>query len=115
MKKFLALISRFNLVSYIKSLCLVFMLSFTHFTYSATPLDVNSATAEQLAAVMVGVGQKKAAAIIQYREENGAFNVLDELIFVKGIGPSLLKKNRDYLSIGPGEKFNAEKLADLPL
>ncbi|GEM_PF-269671 len=82
---------------------------------SASPLDINSATAEQLAAVMVGVGNKKSQAIIQYREQNGAFSALDELIFVKGIGPSLLKKNRDYLSIGPGQEYKEVKLADVPL
>ena len=83
--------------------------------FAATPLDVNTATAEQLAAVMTGVGRKKAQAIIEYRNEKGAFSEVDELIFVKGIGPSLLKKNRDYLSIGPGEEYKEEKIADLPL
>ncbi|WP_238326290.1 ComEA family DNA-binding protein [Marinomonas sp. S3726] len=94
----------------------VFLLScvFTP-AFSATPLDVNTATAEQFAAVMTGVGRKKAQAIVEYRNENGAFTEVDELIFVKGIGPSLLKKNRDYLSIGPGEEYKEEKLADLPL
>lgn len=83
--------------------------------FAATPLDVNTATAEQLAAVMTGVGRKKAQAIIEYRNEKGAFSEIDELIFVKGIGPSLLKKNRGYLSIGPGEEYKEEKLTDLPL
>lgn len=94
---------------------LVSLLCFSNVSMAAKPLDVNLATAEQLAAVMVGVGQKKAQAIIEYRETNGAFNALDELIFVKGIGPSLLKKNRVYLSIGPGEEFKGEKLTEIPL
>lgn len=97
-------------------LTLMFVLgSFLNPAFSATPVDVNAATAEQLAAVMSGVGQKKAQAIIQYRNENGAFSEIDELIFVKGIGPSLLKKNRIYLSIGPGQEYKEEKLEDLPL
>ncbi|EAQ63766.1 hypothetical protein MED121_05248 [Marinomonas sp. MED121] len=96
-------------------LVLVSLLCLSNVSMAAKPLDVNLATAEQLAAVMVGVGQKKAQAIIEYRETNGAFNALDELIFVKGIGPSLLKKNRVYLSIGPGEEFKGEKLTEIPL
>lgn len=104
--------------SYIKTITLVLMFtlaSYSNLALSAAPLDINAATAEQFAAVMSGVGNKKARAIIQYREQNGEFSELDELIFVKGIGPSLLKKNREYLSIGPGQEYKGEELADLPL
>jgi len=103
------------LMKAISVVLLLALSSISNQALSASPLDINSATAEQLAAVMVGVGNKKSQAIIQYREKNGAFNALDELIFVKGIGPSLLKKNRDYLSIGPGQEYKEVKLADLPL
>jgi competence protein ComEA len=104
-----------TLMKVISMTILLLLSSLSNPALSASPLDVNSATAEQLAAVMIGVGGKKAQAIIQYRTQNGAFNALDELIFVKGIGPSLLKKNREYLSIGPGKEYKGEKLADLPL
>ena len=115
MKDLLCKTHTFTVLSSIKVLCISLMFSLSSMAFSAAPLDVNTATAEQLAAVMIGVGQKKASAIIQYREKNGVFNELDELIFVKGIGPSLLKKNRDYLSIGPGEEYKGEEIPDLPL
>ena len=38
-------------------------------------LDINSATAEEFAATMSGVGLKKARAIVAYRDENGPFRL----------------------------------------
>ncbi|BAU75267.1 Competence protein ComEA helix-hairpin-helix region [Metapseudomonas furukawaii] len=48
---------------------------------------------------MVGIGEAKARAIVQYREENGPFSSVDDLLEVKGIGVKTLEKNRDRLSI----------------
>ena len=55
--------------------------------------DLNSASAEQLAATLVGVGAAKAQAIIRYRDEVGPFRSVEELEEVKGIGPSVVKRN----------------------
>ena len=46
-----------------------------------------------------GVGEKKAQAIVQYRQQNGKFKSIDELQNVKGIGPKLLEKNKARLSL----------------
>jgi competence protein ComEA len=46
-----------------------------------------------------GIGAGKAAAIVAYRDENGAFTSVDELIEVKGIGKALLDKNREKLAL----------------
>lgn len=89
----------------------VFAISFSPSNFAASPLDINSATAEEFAAVMSGVGTKKAQAIIAYRDEHGPFQALDDLIFVKGIGPSLLEKNRALLSVGEGEPFETSETA----
>ena len=42
---------------------------------------------------------EQAKAIVAYRESNGPFTAVDELLEVKGIGKALLEKNRDRLSI----------------
>jgi competence protein ComEA len=61
--------------------------------------NINSADAETLQKELVGIGAAKAAAIVAYRDENGAFTSVDELLEVKGIGKAILEKNRDKLSI----------------
>jgi competence ComEA-like helix-hairpin-helix protein len=44
-----------------------------------------------------GVGEKRAEAIIAYREKNGSFKSIDELAEITGIGQSIVDKNRDNL------------------
>ncbi len=65
---------------------------------SGTKVSLNSANLEQLQQLN-GVGAKKAQAIIDYRNQNGKFNSIDDLQKVKGIGPKLLEKNKSQLSL----------------
>ncbi|NNB49502.1 ComEA family DNA-binding protein [Pseudomonas fragi] len=46
-----------------------------------------------------GVGAVKAKAIVAYREANGDFTSVDELLEVKGIGKVILERNRDKIVI----------------
>lgn len=62
-------------------------------------VNLNTASAETLQKELSGIGAAKAAAIVAYRGENGAFTSVDELIEVKGIGKALLDKNREKLAI----------------
>lgn len=63
------------------------------------PVDINTATAEQLADTLVGVGAARAEAIIIYREEHGPFNHIDELVNVRGIGLRTVDRNRDRIAL----------------
>ncbi len=65
----------------------------------ADPVNINTATAEELAENLKGVGPKKALAIIEYRETNGPFFAPEELINVKGIGPKTLEKNLEDINV----------------
>ncbi len=56
-------------------------------------VNVNTATLEQLQ-LLPGIGEAKAQAIVQARKQRGGFKNLDELVEVKGIGPSALDKLR---------------------
>ena len=62
-------------------------------------VDINSADAETLAEVLAGVGIKRAEAIVRYREEFGPFFTAEDLTQVKGIGPSVVEKNRDRIRL----------------
>lgn len=62
-------------------------------------VNLNTADAETLRRDLFGIGSAKAKAIVAYRETSGAFTAVDELLEVKGIGKSLLEKNRDRLEI----------------
>ncbi len=64
------------------------------------PLDINSATAEELTAVK-GLGSVTARNIVEYRTLNGCFYSLDELLNVKGIGSHKLEELKDYIYIDP--------------
>jgi competence protein ComEA len=67
----------------------------------AAPVDVNTASAEELAESLTGVGEKIAAEIVRHREENGPFESVDDLLEVKGIGEKLLEKNQDLILLEP--------------
>jgi competence protein ComEA len=62
-------------------------------------VNVNTATADEMATLLKGIGAKKALAIIQYREEHGPFTDVAQLTNVKGLGPSFIAKNQDHLTI----------------
>lgn len=60
-------------------------------------VNVNTASAEEISAVLKGVGLKKAEAIVAYRKANGKFTKVEQLAEVKGIGEATIRKNRDKL------------------
>lgn len=62
-------------------------------------INVNTATAQELADFLPGVGTVKAESIVAYREAIGGFKSVDELIEVSGIGESTLEKIRDYCRV----------------
>lgn len=56
-------------------------------------VNINTASAEEMATLLKGIGIKKAQAIVDYREQNGVFQSKDDLLHVKGIGPAIVAQN----------------------
>ena len=83
----------------IHSFLLTLILALPVIGFSAETININTADKETLMAVIKGVGDKKAEAIIQYREKNGPFKSIDELSNIKGIDVGILEKNKDSLTI----------------
>lgn len=62
------------------------------------PLDLNTATVEQLD-TLPGIGPITAAAIVAWRQANGGFTSVDQLAEVEGIGPARLDKLRSLVRV----------------
>lgn len=60
-------------------------------------VNLNTATAAEIQDKLVGIGAKKAQAIVEYREKNGAFISIEQVTEVSGIGKATLDKNRDRI------------------
>jgi len=66
----------------------------------AYEVNINTAGAGQLASSLQGVGASRAAAIVAYRQEHGAFKSVEDLMLVSGIGENTLEVNRRLLTVG---------------
>ena len=60
-------------------------------------VNINTATLEELSALLIGIGNNKAQLIIDYREKHGPFSSNEALMEVKGIGPSTIQKNANRI------------------
>jgi competence protein ComEA len=67
--------------------------------WAAGPVNVNTASAEEISESLKGIGLSKAQLIVEYREANGSFVHMDELVNVKGIGLKTVDQNRDLIII----------------
>ncbi len=79
---------------------LLVLLSFAAGSAMAAPVNINTADAATLARDLKGIGDSKAAAIVEYRQKHGAFRTVDDLALVKGVGQKLVDRNRADLRIG---------------
>ena len=61
-------------------------------------VNINTATKEELM-TLPGVGQSKAALIIQYREEHGRFQAIEDIMNISGIKDGLFGKIKDYIKV----------------
>jgi len=64
------------------------------------PVNLNTASAEQLEA-LPGVGASTARRIIEYRQKNGSFKKIEELMNVKGIGEKSFLKLKPLITVAP--------------
>jgi len=66
---------------------------------SAFPININTATQEELEA-LPGIGPVTAGKIIDYRQNSGGFASIEEIQKVSGIGPATFEKLRDLITVG---------------
>ncbi|MCV6590138.1 MAG: helix-hairpin-helix domain-containing protein [Marinobacterium sp.] len=92
--------------SFAKGLVAALLFSLTPLSM-AEPIDINTADVEQLS-TLSGIGQKKAHAIIRYRDEHGRFASVEELANVRGIGPATVARNQQRIQVKGVETAAAE-------
>ena len=66
---------------------------------SGETVNINQADAATLDRVLIGIGAKKAEAIVAYRQAHGAFARIEDLDQVKGIGAATIDKNRSRMRV----------------
>jgi competence protein ComEA len=66
-------------------------------------VNLNTATATQIA-TLPGIGEKAAERIIEYREKNGGFKKIEELMNVKGIGEKSFLKLKPLITVGDSKR-----------
>jgi competence protein ComEA len=67
---------------------------------AAQKVNINTADAAAIDEALLDIGPSKAAAIVAYRKQHGAFHSADQLADVKGIGLKTIAKNRDRIVVG---------------
>ncbi len=60
----------------------------------AEPVNINTASAVEIAESLNGIGEARAAAIVTFREQNGPFMSAEQLLEVKGVGEKIFEKSR---------------------
>ena len=68
-------------------------------TAPAEKVNINAATADQLQA-LPGIGPSYAQRIVEYREKNGPFKKVEDLLNVTGIGEKTFEKIKDRITVG---------------
>ena len=81
-----------------RKLALLALLSLPVTLFAEGVVDINTADKETLM-TLSGIGKAFAERIIDYREQHGGFRSVQELTDIRGIGPSLIEKNKDALTV----------------
>lgn len=64
---------------------------------SLVTVNINDASAAEIAETLKGIGLAKAEAIVAWRQDNGSFESVEQLQVVKGIGPATIERNRERI------------------
>ncbi len=65
-------------------------------------VNLNTATSDQLQK-LPGIGPRTAARIIEYRQKNGGFKKIEELMNVRGVGEKSFLRIKAHLTVTPAK------------
>ena len=64
-----------------------------------SPVNINTASADQLEA-LPGIGAKTATRIVEYRQKNGGFKKVEDLMNIRGIGEKNFLRLKPFITVG---------------
>jgi competence protein ComEA len=70
---------------------------------ATSPVNLNTASASQLQS-LPGIGPRTAERILEYRQKNGNFKKIEELMNVKGIGEKSFLRIKDRITVAPASE-----------
>jgi len=74
---------------------------------ASNPVNLNTASQAQLE-TLPGIGAAAAKRIIEYREKNGGFKKIEELMNVKGIGEKSFLKLKPLITVNAGSEKSGQ-------
>lgn len=85
--------------NFVKSLLSMLFLIMTSVAFAADSVNINTASAADLAEGLSGIAESRAAAIVADRNTNGPFSKPSDITRVKGIGDKLFEKNKSVIVV----------------
>lgn len=77
---------------------ITFLFSFLSIGIGYTaPININNADIPTILENLTNIGPVKAQAIIEYRDKNGSFQSINDLLKVKGIGEKTIEQNKENI------------------
>ena len=61
-------------------------------------MNLNTATAQELM-TLSGIGEAKAADILAYREQNGGFQSIEDIMKIRGIKEAIFERIKDQITV----------------
>ena len=89
-------------------LAFIFSLTGTLWAEETNMININTATVEELSQLK-RVGAKTAEKIVQYREQNGAFQKPEDIMLVQGVGEKTWELNKEIICVEEPQKTEAKK------
>ncbi|MFC1494246.1 ComEA family DNA-binding protein [Thermodesulfobacteriota bacterium] len=87
-----------NFIGIVAILLVVFTLTGPSLADESSKIDLNEATVQELVKIK-GIGQKYAERIVEYRENIGKFEKIEDIMNIKGIGKKKFESIKDTIFI----------------
>ncbi|MEA5446397.1 helix-hairpin-helix domain-containing protein [Gammaproteobacteria bacterium AB-CW1] len=85
--------------SFFKGLVAAVLFLVAHTVIAGQSVNINTASADEIADALEGVGETRAQAIVEFRDEHGEFLSPEDLIMVSGVGEVTLDRNRERIRV----------------